>query len=134
MKLDYETARTLLHEFADAKPDHIARQCVYGEIPYELLYGEDARARTRVTGAQPSCLVGHVLHKVMAPAEWDELVNGYNSIEFSAVVRDAPELVQVDEKAVWLLNTAQSVQDEGRPWREAADVADETIALGEESL
>jgi hypothetical protein len=78
----------------------------------------------------PSCLVGHVLHRVGVPIETLEEFDLLASASMQALVDGAPgqdsALVMEDDLA-WALMAAQEAQDAGRRWGDALDCAEATL-------
>lgn len=100
--IDGPTALRLLKEVVAERPDY-----VYEKINNNCFY---------VMGHKPSCVVGHVLIR----AGWSP----------ETLLPDNDLLVEhmdgLDETTAEILGAAQSVQDCGRPWREALEAAEST--------
>ena len=109
----YEDVLLSLKEIVHAKGErYVYEKAVDGRCVY---YDPDTE--------QPSCLVGHFVYKEgllsfddIAPYEDDNAESMTQQLEHD-------QIAYFDSRSVQLLNIAQELQDQGRPWGEALDYA-----------
>jgi hypothetical protein len=101
-----EVVLELLRQVVAERPDHVYRR-----------HTDGIACRYAHNGA-PDCLAGHVLYRAGVPLRTLERAKGLIDTFYG------PFSTLLDNRALVILRTAQSAQDDGLPWREALAAAE----------